>query len=184
MVPQRQSRHLPLPREQIVGLEGFMLPITRVEIPEISNRRLGYLVRIIRPVISLISLPMGRWPQDEVRTFFLSLPKDLRGENFLNQGRIPRKPVRLAKEAEIRTLHTPGSAGRVFHPTIAEVLAQIPECYYGKNCLPANRIVAFETFLEDAIPGYEESGGFHVARTVLLVPASPDSGEFMRYQYT
>ncbi|MDO8471078.1 MAG: hypothetical protein Q7S49_00505 [bacterium] len=158
---------------------------TRVEIPEISNRRLGRLVRRIKPVVSVTTLPMGRYPQDEVRVHFLELPRDLRGGNFLNRSRLGRVPFRLVEERRISTLHVPGSAGRVFSPTIAEVFSQIPDQYlFDSGQLPANHIVAFETFLEERDPKYDESGRFHVATTVLLTKASPDSGLVMRTHYT
>ncbi|MEK7135319.1 MAG: hypothetical protein AAB780_01290 [Patescibacteria group bacterium] len=143
---------------------------TRVEIPEffeISNRRLGYLARKIRPVVSLTTLPEGIWPADEVRTYFLKLPKDLREHNFLLEQSVGQ-PVRFAKVHRLQTYHIPGSAGSVFHPTIAEVLAQIPKEYIGET-------VAFETFLETYNPS-SPNGWHHQATTVLLRRASPVSG--------
>lgn len=153
------------------------MPNARVEIPEISNRRLGRLVRRIKPVICLTTVPLGRYPQDEIRVYFLELPRDLRRENFLNQPHLGRVPFRLVVERSIITLHVPGSAGRVFSPTIAEVLSQIPDQYlFDSGGLPANHIVAFETFLKEQCAGYDESGRYHVATTVLLTKASPDFG--------
>lgn len=169
-----------LSHESIRGLSEDIMSKTRVEIPQISNRRLGYLARIIRPVMSLTTRPLGRWPDEEVNTYFLRLPKDLRTFNFLKEP-VKGKPLRLVEEHRLRTLHTPGSAGRVFHPTIAEVLAQIPDYYLPEGPLPANRAVAFETFLENRDPEEDESGEFHVATTVLLVKGSPIAGTFMTH---
>lgn len=149
------------------------------KIPEISNRQLEKLARVIRPVVSLTVLPRGRYPQDEVRTFFIKLPRkfDLRGHDFRAHPR--GKEVRLVEEERIKTLHVPGSAGRVFHPTIAEVLAQIPERYFRE----AVHVIGFETIQEDYDPKYDESGYFHVATTVLLRLASRPSGYLEKAHY-
>lgn len=157
---------------------------TRVGIPEISNRQLGYLARIIKPVISLEVLPLGRWPRDEVRVYFVRLPKNLREDNFLFEPTFVGKPVRLTEAGRITTLHVPGSAGRVFSPTVAEVLAQIPERFLGQGVLPDDRITAFETFLPGRDPGFDESGQFHIATTVILSPAAPNSRVLQRLHYT
>lgn len=148
-------------------------------IPEISNRRLEKLVRVVRPVISLVTLPQGRWPQDEVRTFFLKLPKDLRLGNLLDQPRLGQ--VLLVKERVVTTFHVPGSAGRVFSPTAAEVFAQIQQ-YCGEGGL--DPVIAFETFLPEHQVRFDESGRLHVATTVLLCRASRNTGELMRYHYS
>lgn len=145
-----------------------MFTATRVGVPEISNRRLGYLARKIRPVVSLTTLPRGVWPQDEVKTYFLALPKNLREHNFLLEKRVG-SPVRFAKIQRLQTYHYRGSGGQVFHPTIGEVLVQIPKQYIDET-------IAFETFLENFDPDYSACGYFHQATTVLLRRASPVSG--------
>lgn len=123
---------------------------------------------------------MGHWPQEVVETYFLNLPKgfNLRTHNFLAQPTILKKPVRLVKEARITTYHVPGSAGRVFHPTIAEVLTQIPKEYLDPKNPPGRVIVAFETFLEKDYPEEVQSGYhyYHEATTILLTKGSPVSG--------
>lgn len=141
---------------------------TRVEIPKISNRRLGYLARRIRPVVCLTELPRGRWPEDLSRSYWLKMPKDLRQDNFLHQRSLNETP-RLVQEGKCTTLHVPGSAGRVFHPTIAEVLAQLPSWYTDEESC----VVAFATYLEQHEPLCDDSGHFHVATTVLLAKGSP-----------
>ena len=149
----------------------------RVEIPEISDERLKELARIIRPVVSLNTLPLGRYPQEEVGTYFLRLPKkltDLRQLNFLLLKN-ERRSVRLFVVSRIKTLHTTGSAGRLFHPTIAEVFAQIPDRLL-QDTRPENRITAFETFQERR-GERDESGDFHIATTVLLREGSRPSGK-------
>lgn len=130
--------------------------LERSQIPKISDEDLKRLSRRIRPVISLVTLPMGRYPQDELRAYYLSRPKDLRGINFLKGKK--RRKAHLVELARITTLHTLGSAGREFHPTIAEVLSQIPKDFL-------ERTVAFETLPAEE---YDESGHFHKATTVLL----------------
>ncbi len=165
------------------------MPETRVGIPEISNRRLAYLARIIRPVVSLITLPMGHWPQEIVETYYIKLPRrfDLRQYNFLDRYSrgISKNPTRFVKEARITTYHTPGLAGRVFHPTIAEVLAQIPERYLDPKNPPGCKIVAFETFLEKDYPEEVKLGNSycHQGTTVLLTQGSPVSG-LGRFHYS
>lgn len=153
------------------------MPQSRVEIPEISERRLGYLARIIRPVVSLTTAPYGRWPEEEVNTYWLRMPRNLREDNFLKQ-KSKGRPLRLVKERLITTLHRPGSGGVVFSPTIAEVLAQIPEEYLRKDLPSGYRIIAFETYLENRDPEYNETGEYHKARTALLVQGSPVAGTF------
>ncbi|GEM_PF-3053166 len=156
-----------------------------MEIPDISNRRLGRLARLIQPVISLTTTPIGRWPQEEVRVYYLKRPKDLRLDNFLVGPHLRPVPFRLCAEGRIKTLHVPGMmlGRRVFYPTLDEVFAQIPEQYlFDSGELPANHIVAFETFLEGPFPSFDESGRFHVATTVLLTKGAPDFGT-MRTHY-
>lgn len=161
----------------------------RVEIPEISNRRLGYLARIIRPVISYRICPRGQWPQDEVRTHFIKLPKDLRGDTFLKNISLGRV-ARFNQVAKLRTFHELGSAGREFFPTIAEVLAQIPEEYLGSGPIDPEdpgKVIAFETFLPDQDPvmhGSLSGGYFHAAITVLLTKALPYSKTLERFHYS
>ena len=155
---------------------------SKTEIPEISDSMLQELIKKIRPVISLRTTPLGRYPIEEVCTYYLKLPKLLRKENFLNQKRaFSFRSVRLVEEGKIQTLHIPGSMGRIFHPTIAEVFAQIPESYLRKDVPSGRKIVAFETFLEKNDPEYQENTGLHIATTVLLSKGSKVSGTMRHY---
>lgn len=134
-------------------------------IPEISNRRLKKLARQIRSVVCFTKLPMGKYPQDDVRAYYIDFPKDLRGHNFLHRPR-RRGRAHVVQLCKIKTFHVPGSAGREFHPTIAEVFAQIPQDFL-------DQIVAFETLRPSLQDGeYDETGTFHVTTTVLLERAS------------
>ncbi len=165
------------------------MPNSRVEIPEISNRRLGYLARIINPVISYRICPRGQWPQDRIVTRFIKLPRDLRRSNFLVGVKLGRV-ARFNRVTTLETFHTLGSGGRVFSPTIAEVLAQIPEIYLSDSPTDPEtpgKVIAFETFLPDRDPTMQGSlsdGYFHVARTVLLTQVLPDSGILERFHYS
>ena len=162
-----------------------MLETTRVEIPEISDKKLGYLARKIRPVVSCEELPLGRWPRDNVRVHFLRLPRNLRGFNFLKEPRAKQCTFPLTQIGYIFTLHTPGSMGRVFHPTIAEVLAQIENENLGSRDRDwRKQIIAFETFLEEYDVRYDESGRFHIAKTVLLGKGFPRNGNLQRLHYS
>ncbi len=145
-----------------------------VEIPLISDKRLAELSTIICPVVSMTTLPKGHYPTEIVQTFRLCHPSDLREDNFLQQRRrFFFSRVRLVEEARILTLHPPGNfGGRIFHPTIAEVLAQIPARYLHPTNPPGSRIVAFETFQEAGKSMWDRSGRFHVATTVLLTKGS------------
>ena len=154
-----------------------------MEIPEISNSRLAKMAKLVRPVMSFHILPLGKWPQDEVQTYFIKLPEDFRVHNFLSKVK-HLKQVDLVREVRIRTFHSSGSGGTVFHPTIAEVLAQITERYLDQKNPPGCKIVAFETFFEKRDPEYDESGNFHIATTVLLIKVSPRSGILQRVHYT
>ena len=154
------------------------MPQTRVEIPEISNRRLGYLARIIRPVMSLTTRPIGRWPTDEVRTYYLRMPRNLREDNLREQPTYG-KPLRLVYERKITTIHQLDSRG--FHPTIAEVLAQIPLELLQRDVPSGNRIIAFETFLEKQTPDFTPGDRFYEATTVFLVKGAPVAGTFRNF---
>jgi hypothetical protein len=151
---------------------------TRVEIPTISNRRLGYLARIIKPVMSLTTRPYGRWPEEEVNTYHLCMPENLR-EGNLRAQRVTGGPLRLSKVAKITTLHQLDSRG--FWPTVAEVLAQIPDDLLRKDVPSGNRLIAFETFLEGPDPEFTPDDRFYKATTILLTKGKPAAGTFRTF---
>lgn len=152
----------------------------RGEIPTVSNRRLGYLARQIYPVASFTAFPLGKWPQEDVRVFRLLAPqgKERFEQNFLEWERFGLSHLFTSKH-RLKTFH--GNQWTNFHPTLAEVLAQIPE-----EWLKDRDVVAFETFPnpEFHISRCDEKTGFHEATTVLLGRASPPTGEFFKTYYS
>ncbi len=122
-------------------------------IPPITDERLAQLVTRIRPVVRGGSNAL-HWIK----------PCDPRGEAFTWDPKRLGRAQNLVKHATIRTLHTYGYYG-MFKPSIAEVLAQIPEALLEQT-------VAFETTgPRDAAALNDDSAalnaGFHVATTVL-----------------
>jgi len=156
----------------------------KAEIPEISNRELKRRARLIRPVVSIMTMPMGVWPQEQVQTYFLDRPwspDGLRDENILTQRTLKRGV--FTEIARFKTFHVPGSAGVQFHPTMAEVLAQIPDGYFDRSGrVDTHGVIAFEVFLPERDPKYDQSG-LHEAITVLLAKASPRAGS-CRFHYS
>jgi hypothetical protein len=88
---------------------------TALSIPRISNERLAELAKRIRPVV-----------RNDSNVLVYIEPCDLRNEAFTGSPKLARKANNLVKHAVIATLHTYGYYG-CFKPSIAEVLAQIPE---------------------------------------------------------
>ena len=137
--------------------KGSCLLKEMAKIPEISNERLEELAARIKPVVKFA----GRIKLDKYSDgglYYLEYV-DLRGSAFSFNP----KPIRAAVEInpnsykQIKTFHRHGTV--YFKPSIAEVLAQIPEEDIG-------RCVAFET-LEDT---FSEKGGCHVGLTLLYEP--------------
>jgi hypothetical protein len=131
---------------------------TTLTIPEISDERLAELAKRIRPVVRSRSNALA----------YIE-PCDLRRVSFIWDAKITRKASKLVKHATIRTLHTYGYYG-LFKPSIAEVLAQIPEDLIEQT-------VAFEVIgPKDASDLNREqealNAGFHVAVTHLYGKAS------------
>jgi len=131
-----------------------------VELPEISDGRLEELIKEIKPVVRYSRRITSR--EDK-------LVQDDKGDLYFIEDVDPRKiaftwdpkPARMAEEVNpnpyktIKTIHSYG-APVLFKPSIAEVLAQIPEDDIG-------RCVAFET---DHL-GFTEGSSYHLAQTRL-----------------
>lgn len=125
----------------------------KFEIPEITEERLKELAKRIRPVV-----------RNRNNALAYIKPCDLRKVAFTWDPKITRKADNLVKHATIKTLHTWAYYG-MFKPSIAEVLAQIPEDLIEDT-------VAFETIgpqdandLNNQRDAVNE--GFHIATTRL-----------------
>lgn len=138
------------------------------KIPEISDERVAELYALIKPVIRFQHKgyefpPLGGWKlsdivpdKDDGLLYFI---EDV--DPYKAAFTVYPKPIRQAEDLEefdaILTWHTWAYYG-FFKPTIAEVLAQIPEQHL-------ERIVAFQTLTNVAIDNIV--GNYHVAITVL-----------------
>lgn len=123
------------------------------EIPPITDARLKELAKRIKPVV--------RTSKGEL---FYIKPCDLRGAAFTWGPVHTRKATALVKHATITTLHTFGFYG-FFKPSVAEVLAQIPEKLLENT-------IAFEVIGPadaDALNKHIDAlnAGFHTASTYL-----------------
>ncbi|MBW2972375.1 hypothetical protein KY359_05040 [Candidatus Woesearchaeota archaeon] len=110
-------------------------------IPEISDERLEELASRIKPVVRFVRLAAtdidAMVPDYRGELYFIEDVR-LRGRSFLWDP-VPVRPadeIELHPYKEIMTLHSREST--VFGPSIAEVLAQIPDD-------DVNKAVAFET---------------------------------------
>lgn len=101
-------------------------------------------------------------------------PVDLTNVAFSWDPKLVRKAEGLTPIGLIRTLHTYGYYG-MFKPSIAEVLAQIPESYLEKTV--AFRVVGPDT--ADDLNREKEAlnAGFHVAETTLYAGAVVKPGK-------
>ncbi|MBS3134181.1 hypothetical protein J4214_03035 [Candidatus Woesearchaeota archaeon] len=131
-----------------------------MSIPTITNKNLEELMKKIKPVIRVSRVTNSKGSR---------LEEDPDGDLYYIKPVEPRKvafnwdpkPTRLAKSVnpnpykKIITIHDYG-APSLFKPSIAEVLAQIPEKDI-KKC------VAFETNLL----GFTDSSSYHTAQTRL-----------------
>ena len=123
-------------------------------IPRITDAQLKRLAARIKPV-----------RKDQSGALRYCKKCDLRKEEFNFYGELCESAGRLVEIAQIETWHTCGSTMGVysFMPTIAEVLAQIPEVH-----LP--RTVAFKTTgpEDDWVPQLREKGRpYHRGTTIL-----------------
>lgn len=128
-------------------------------IPEISDERIDELLHRTWPVVRF----SGKH-QDRSGKLFYIHSVDPRGVAF-TWDPCPTDPAKgLVEIARIRTLHTYGYYG-MFKPSVAEVLAQIPEHL-------VDQVVAFETHGPETAGDLNReidalNAGFHVADTIL-----------------
>jgi hypothetical protein len=129
----------------------------KIGIPNITNERLNELAARIKPVIEF----------DGVKHHIEKC--DLRGESYVWSPVQAEAALALVEIVDIRTYHTFGYKG-FFKPSIAEVIAQIPEDLIDQ--VTEFEIVAGPTTVDDL---NEESvalnKGFHVATTRLYARA-------------
>ena len=142
-------------------------------IPEISDARLAELYARIKPIARFKRKDgdILDFPESPKESEVKLVPNDVGGVLYwLDDVEFPRstftyspKPVKMVKSLKsvtgITTYHTWAYYG-LFRPTIAEVLAQIPEEYVDK-------VVAFETLT--AITTSHIVENYHVAMTILYV---------------
>lgn len=96
-------------------------------IPEISNDRLYELADRIKPLARFerTSLGLKQVLEDEGNVYLIE-PCDLRLAGFNVKPVVVRRATGLAKISSIKTFHT---VSPTFCPSVAEVLAQIPDKY-------------------------------------------------------
>ena len=131
-------------------------------IPEISDERLETLAARIKPVIRFQATTAGRFESidrnPEGKPFYIE-PVDFRRTAFTWDPKPTVEAEDIVPYKTIETFHTYG-APVFFKPSIAEVLAQIPE-------EDLERAVAFETGHHDMSAEHCLSDGYHWAATVL-----------------
>jgi len=133
-------------------------------IPEISNERLKELVKRIRPVVRYAKGEKGLFESGEGIPYYIK-PVHPRNVSYLWNAKPVKMAAGLATLTDITTYHTYGYHG-FFKPSIAEVIAQIPEKHI-------DRIMAFEIIespetADDLNLHLQElNEGYHVAVTRL-----------------
>jgi hypothetical protein len=127
-------------------------------VPKISDTKLKKLAKRIRPVVRFAEGAKGKFPDPRGVLYYIK-PVHLRTGAFTWAPKPGRKAGKLRLVDTIQTYHEYG-APSLFKPSVAEVLAQIPEKHL-KN------IVAFETGGAE----FSSSGEHHVAPTQLYVRA-------------
>lgn len=129
----------------------------KVWIPKVPEERIRALAERIKPVV--------RRPRS--RDLHYIVPVDLFHVAYTWDPKLAEKATDLKAVCDITTYHTYGYHG-FFKPSIAEVLAQIPEEYL-------DRVVAFEIVespnTADDLNREREAlnAGYHVAKTRLYV---------------
>lgn len=123
-------------------------------IPEITDERLAELVERIKPIV--------RW--DNGDQYYIE-PVDPRGVAFTWDPTPTKKAMGLMPIRDITTYHTFGYHG-MFKPSIAEVLAMIPEDVIDE--VVAFEIVELPETADDLNKNFEALiDGYHVAKTRL-----------------
>ncbi len=131
-------------------------------IPKILDERLQELCKRIKPVVRFVS-----WFGKGKECLYYIKPVDPRKIAYTWDPKPRRKARRLKKLCDITTYHSYGYYG-FFKPSIAEVIAQIPEEYL-------NKVVAFEIVenpeKRDDLNLHSEAlnAGYHVATTRLYI---------------
>lgn len=99
-------------------------------IPDISDDRLEELASSIHPLARFVERDgkLEEPSDDELGELFLIEPCDPRNVGFNTDPKPTDRAPHLREVGPIKTLHTISS---IFNPSIAEVLAQIPDEYIG-----------------------------------------------------
>lgn len=126
-------------------------------IPKITDDELVKRAENIKPVVR----EQRKFSGD---VLFYIKPVDLKNVAFTWDAKPTKQATGLKPIATITTYHAYGYYG-FFKPSIAEVLAQIPEQYL-------KDVVAFETYGPDSVTDLnrnktELDDGYHVAQTIL-----------------
>lgn len=126
-------------------------------IPKISNEKLNEMYERIKPVVRFAEMRCGgrtTYEKHSKGDLYFIQDVDLRKTAFTWDPKPTEKAYGLTELDQIRTYHTTG--GFYHKPSIAEVLAQIPERY-------VDDVVAFET-----VNGYvDRTMGYSEATTIL-----------------
>lgn len=131
--------------KEINNYEDYEPETREPSIPEISDAKLEELYKRIKPVV-------GR----KGKLYYIK-DEDLRKVAFTWEPKLKNKAKKLERLCDITTYHTYGYHG-FFKPSIAEVIAQIPENYLDET-------VAFETFTDLTLENIV--GNYHVTTTRL-----------------
>ena len=125
-------------------------------IPKISDKKLNELYERIRPVIRYAEVKYGgktHYEKHSEGDLYYIKKVDPRGVAFTWSPEPDEKASGLVEMTDITTYHSYGYHG-FFKPSVAEVLAQIPEKYL-------DDVVAFQT------GGASIAGDYHSATTIL-----------------
>jgi hypothetical protein len=140
--------------------------VEKTWIPEVPKERIEELGGRIRPVVRFALGKDGLFRSHKGHPHYIE-PVDLFGIAYTWDPKPTTQVSGLKPLADIRTYHTYGYQG-FFKPSIAEVLAQIPEEHLDQ--VVAFEIVDYPQHAEDLNRELEAlNSGYHVATTRLYV---------------
>ncbi len=136
-------------------------------IPEISDQKLQELCERIKPVIRFARGPKGLFRSREGYAYYID-PVDPRSIAFTWDPKPTKRATWLQSLCDITTYHTYNYYG-LFKPSIAQVIAQIPEEHIDK-VVAFEIIICPETSADLNDYNKELNEGYHVATTRLYIP--------------
>lgn len=139
----------------------------KVWIPEVPKERILELAKRIKPVARFVEGELGFF-QDFRGFLYYIEPRDPWDDAFLSWNPKPARRAKGLKPLCVITTHHHSCSAELFEPSVAEVLAQIPEEHLD-NVVAFEIVKCPESRYDLAANPEALNAGYHVAITQLFV---------------